>query len=455
MTEKIKVKQGNEILTSNSGIAIVGRLLNNTNIKERINNSNSVHFNHEKGIAHSDVIFSMAALISKGKPDYDAIESHRNDIFFEKALGIKTCPSTTTLRHRINLIGESANTIIKEESAIMIKNYSSSISPISTSCGEYIPLDIDVSPFNNEKTSKEGVSRTYKGYDGYAPINAFIGAEGYMVNVELREGKQHCQKNTPEFILETIGYARQITDNPILIRMDSGNDSKDNFPMMDHPGIEFIIKRNLRRESLDAWADLAKANGEELPCRDGKQIWIGKTEVDIKGNALPFPIVFEVTERTVKKGQYLAFPEIEVCTYWCTIKDLPPSEVIELYHDHGTSEQFHSEIKTDMNLERFPSGRFSSNSMILVLGMLVFNILRLIGQQSIVGAVHGDEKLQKIYRKKVFRRRLLTVMQDLIYLAGRLIRTGRRYYISFGCVSPFGSLWDRIYSHFSKKPAPG
>ena len=35
---------------------------------------------------------------------------------------------------------------------------------------------------------------TAKGFDGYAPIMAYIGDEGYLVNTELREGKQHCQK---------------------------------------------------------------------------------------------------------------------------------------------------------------------------------------------------------------------------------------------------------------------
>ncbi|MGV0036717.1 MAG: hypothetical protein ACNYPE_17840 [Candidatus Azotimanducaceae bacterium WSBS_2022_MAG_OTU7] len=29
-----------------------------------------------------------------------------------------------------------------------------------------------------------------------------------------------------------------------------------------------------------------------------------------------------------------------------------------LYADHGTSEQFHREFKTDMDIERLPSGKF-------------------------------------------------------------------------------------------------
>ena len=80
-------------------------------------------------------------------------------------------------------------------------------------------------PFDNSKSNKEGVSRIYKGFDGYAPIMAYIGTEGYLVNLELRIGKQHCQKEIPDFLRETIELCRQLTEKPLLIRLDSGNDA--------------------------------------------------------------------------------------------------------------------------------------------------------------------------------------------------------------------------------------
>ena len=147
---------------------------------------------------------------------------------------------------------------------------------IQTSAGDFLPLDMDVSPFDNSKTQKEGVSRTYKGTDGFAPIFAYLGTEGYLVNLEFREGKQHCQKNTPEFINDTLDYTRQITDQPILMRLDSGNDSQDNFPDDSRKNVHFIIKRNLRRESVQKWVDLAKKSGKQQHCRSGKCVWIGK-----------------------------------------------------------------------------------------------------------------------------------------------------------------------------------
>ena len=125
---------------------------------------------------------------------------------------------------------------------------------------------------------------------------------------------------------------------------------------------------------------------------------------------MPFPIVFEVTEQTIKKGQALVFPEGCVDTYWISL-DLQPHETIRLYHDHGTSEQFHSKLKTDMDLERLPSGRFENNAFILLLGMLAYNLLRLCGQESL-REDNGNIKKMPIYRKKVKQRRIRTIFLD-------------------------------------------
>jgi hypothetical protein len=43
---------------------------------------------------------------------------------------------------------------------------------------KYLPVDIDTTAMDNSKTKKEGVSRTYRGFDGYHPILAYVGKVG-------------------------------------------------------------------------------------------------------------------------------------------------------------------------------------------------------------------------------------------------------------------------------------
>jgi hypothetical protein len=445
MTIIFTIKQGEETLTSHSGLALIGALLARTNLQEKLNSMDLPGCHHPK-ISHADMVFAMLGLICLGKPDYEAIESFRENLFFRQSLGIQICPSSPALRQRFDIIKHAFDTIVKEETAGLIRQVAPQITPVTTSCGPFVPLDIDVSPFDNSKTCKEGVSRTYKGFDGFAPIFGYLGKEGYLVNLELREGSQHCQKDTPQFITACIEYAKKITDQPMLVRLDSGNDSADSIACCRANHVEFIIKRNLRKEDPRAWLKLAMKTGVQVPCREGKRIWRGKTLLDLNGNPLTVPIVFEVTERATKKGQGLLFPEITVDTYWSSL-DLDPYETILLYHDHGASEQFHSELKSDMDLERLPSGQFSSNAFILLLGMLGYNLLRLCGQESL-REDNGNLARTPDLRKPAQRRRIRTVMLDLIYMAGRIIHTSRRWLISMGKTNPFASLWNAVYRRF-------
>lgn len=444
-----EIKQGNELLTSHSGLALVGELLKGTQIEHRVND---IHLsNHcDPEMSHGTIVKSMIGLLCLGKPDFAAIEPFRSDDFFKLSLELDKVPSEGTIRQRLNDVSGALDTILKEESAEMVKHYA----PQITACyHNWIPIDLDVSPFDNSRTQKEGVSFTYKKVDGFAPIFAYLGEEGYLINAELREGKQHCQKGTPEFLRETIRLAKRITDSPLLVRMDSGNDSVENIQECLNEGADWIIKRNLRRESVDGWLQTAQERGSVKKPRPGKIVYRGSIEVSKEGVVSKEGIkalwrrIFEVTVRTTDAtGQILLIPKIEVDTYETSLM-ASPAQVIELYHAHGTSEQFHSEIKTDMDLERLPSGKFSTNALILLLGLVAYNCLRLCGQESLrEEGVSPDE--QAPIRNKVHRRRLRSVMQDLIYMASRVISHARQKGLSFGRVNSWYGVWRRLYLRF-------
>lgn len=446
MLVKYEIKEGSENLTSHSGLALMGALLNQTELNP-ILSTLQLSGCLEPEISHKDIIYSMTGLLCLGKTNYEDIEQFRDQPFFSHSLGLDHCPASSTLRQRLDIFESNVGAIIKIESVKLVGKLCRELTPISTLTGELIPLDIDVSPFDNSKSHKELVSRTYKNTDGYSPIFGYLGIEGYLVNCELRAGSQHCQKGTPEFLRAAIENSQQITDNRLLVRMDSGNDSIDNIKECIDLGSDWLIKRNLRKESLSFRLEIAKSFGSEICSRRGKRVWLGSIERQVKDIADPLRIVFKVIERTVdKKGNLLLIPEIEVDSYWTSLED-SAGYVIELYHQHGTSEQYHSELKTDLDLERLPSGFFQTNTLILELGMLAYNMLRLCGQESLVA--HNDNLSNRAYyRRKAKRRRLRTVLQDLIYIAGRITYHGRRWYLSFGRYCYWYKVWQNLYVRF-------
>ena len=431
-----------EEIKSVGGLCLIGRMLERIGFSDAFASSRT-----------ADILKTEIALLCQGRADFNDVELFRGDGYLRESLGLKRVPSEPTLRQGLDGCDGAVRDAIRLANLAALGQVT--FTPERTRHGSYIPVDIDVSPFDNSNSKKEGVSWTYKKVDGYAPIFAYIGAEGYLLDCELRPGSQHSQKQAPEFLCRVIASLRKLgTLTDSLVRMDSAHDAAENLRLLSDSGCKFLVKRNLRQESRPSWIALAKAIGEMQEPRKGKRVWRGvvshiqppRAQDDGDISDLPIFAVFEVVERTIDaKGQHLLFPEYVVDTWWTNLPDAP-EEVIELYHAHGTSEQFHSELKTDMGLERLPSGKFATNATILLLAGVAFNLLRTIGQE----AVHHPETLP--ITLKVKRRRLAGVMRDLIYIACKRVRHAGRVLLKFGRDCPWFNSFRIVYESIAPRP---
>ena len=437
---RLEIKGCDDVTTANGGLAIAGALIKSLGIgrgldKIRVSGG-------EPEISNQDVVRSYLGLLAMGRTNYEDIELFRGDEIFRIMLGIGRGPSSSTLRQRFDAARGAFDGAMREFHVALLKRCRPS--PVSIDSGSYIPVDLDVSTLDNSGSKKEGVSWTYKRHDGYSPNFAYAGLEGYMINCELRPGSQHCQKGTPEFICGTLKILGEAwgSGRKALFRFDSGNDSSENIvEFKGQEGRDFIIKRNLRKESPEGWLEIAREKGEMTEPRPGKKVWHGHIfrEVACCG---PTRMVFKVAERTADcKGQAFLMPEIEAEAYWTSLPD-QPEMIVELYHAHGTSEQFHSELKSDMDVERLPSGKFLTNSLVLRSAMLAFNLLRKMGCDLL--SFPGDLPV----KLDVGRRRIRSVMQNLVNVAGRLVRTGRRTVLRISRKCPWFAPFERLYASY-------
>lgn len=437
---KLELQGTDEVIVSNGGLAVAGALMKSLKIGKKLNGIKLT--GGEPEISNQDVLRSYLGLLLMGRTNYEDIELFRDDGLFRILLDIRKIPSSATLRQRFDAARGAFDESIREFNIELLKR--GVVSPVKISSGNYIPVDVDVSPFDNSGSHKEGVSWTYKKHDGYSPNFAYAGLEGYMVNCELRPGNQHCQKGTPEFLRETLKIVDAVwgTERNVLFRMDSGNDSDDNIAeFKNRPKRHFIIKRNQRKESDEGWLSTAKAHGRMTEPRAGKKVWLGSVVREVAGYGTA-RIVFKVVERTIdKKGQVFLMPQIEVETYWTSLPDSPEA-IIELYHQHGTSEQFHSELKSDMDVERLPSGKFKTNSLVLKSAMLAFNMLRKIGCDLL--AFPGDLPV----KLNVGRRRIKSVIQNIVSVAGKLVRTGGRRILKVSERCAWFRPFERLYASY-------
>jgi hypothetical protein len=433
---RFDIEETDELIAAESGLTLIGSLIRKSYLDKRLESSGK-----RPQIKDIDIVKSYVSLLSMGKTEFAKIEQYRKDNFFKAVMGISVVPSEENLRQRMDAAPESWSEKIIDEGIRLIKKMESKLTP---SVRELIPLDIDVSPFNNEQTKKEGVSRTYAGYDGYAPIFAYLGkAEGWIVGVELREGKRHSQCDKGEFIRKAIQNAK-ILSQSILVRVDSGNDSKDTIKIcLEDEKVDFIIKRNLRKEDpLDYLERIKKSKTASIKTpRKGKMVYRDKIKADV-GLKEDKQMVYEVIERTIDKhGNPNLLADIEVNAYWTSLPD-DADTVIRLYEEHGTSEQFHSEIKSDIGLERFPSGKFKTNALVLALGCFTYNLLRWAGQKALrYKGIPGSKAKERI--------RLKTIIQDIMYMAAKLVSHARKRVLKICGDNPCLPLFRQLYGELT------
>ena len=242
-------------LTSQAGLSLVGQYLKRyAQIDQVIDPRFPV--SGQGGIATSSIIKAYVGLLCTAKSDFDAIESLRRDAFFHSALGLSAIPSSPTLRQRMDSLGETGDlalSALDDANERLLRRAKPTFTPLSTG---HLALDFDVFTLDNSNSAKEGVGRTYMGFDGYAPIAAYLGQEGYCLGLELRPGTQHSACETPEFLQRVLPRALALTTRPLLARADSGFDSLAILAVLDavratRP-LDWLVKWNPR--TFDATA---------------------------------------------------------------------------------------------------------------------------------------------------------------------------------------------------------
>ena len=445
---RFEVKQSAKLnLTSYSGLALIGQCCQAAQVDAVIDPCLPV----SQGMRASDVVKSMVGLLSLGKSDFEAIEPFRSDRFFKEALGLSKVPGSVWIRQRLDAKAAELRELTDELSLRLLERTEA---PITAHQG-YVCADLDTFVMDNSDTRKEAVSRTYQGIDGYTPIALYLGNEGWNIGLELRAGSHHSALETDFFLERTFPRLERLCpkDAHVLWRDDSGFDSarllfakageRDRWMALGR-SFDFITKWNPRKQDKEAWVAKAEVAGSFTETRPGKRVGLLDLTVERawQKEKRSFRLVVRVTERTIdKKGQSLLVPDIELQGWWTSL-DLQPEAVIELYQHHGTHEQFHSEIKTDLDLERLPSGKFDTNDCLLHLASFAYNCLRLLGQLGLTGEIAP-------IRHPAKRRRLKTVLQEIMYRAAKFVEHARRLVLDFGRnfadhVKVFVALQDRL-----------
>ena len=205
MTKAFKIDKGNDSLHSIGGIYLIGQALEHSKLNEIFQSTrrSGLHFQDV------DILKSQIGILSQGREKFTDISQFRGNQVFIKSLKLKAVPSEESLRQRLDEMPQSHNILLEKANIQLLKTCK--FGTINISGMTLTPVDMDVSPLDNTNSNKELVGRTYKGDDGFAPMFAYIGTEGFMLSNELLPGTQHAQKGMPEFLDKTSAMLGSLT----------------------------------------------------------------------------------------------------------------------------------------------------------------------------------------------------------------------------------------------------
>lgn len=432
--------EGSE-LTGMGGLVLVGALLKRfTSFQATFN----ARFRKgPSGIPFGDVLIPGLAMLCTGKSDFEAVRLLQGASWAPRALQVGRIASPETLRQNLDLLGDQFLPVCREivETALLDLLQNTRLKPSALWTG-HVALDIDTSPQDNSKTKKQGIGRTYKGMDGYCPILAYAGLEGFLIGSEFRTGTQHSQKGAPAFIRQQIQRLRSLGIERVLVRLDSGFDAADTMLAIRAEAADFVIAVNPRGEDEQQWLDQAMAlpKAAWIRLKDTRNLRIAylervETRQNKEGEEIQVRRVVRVKKRLEVEvaskdshapilGRRVVF---EVGSSWSTTLDLPAPTIARLYEDHGTSEQFHAELKGELDLERLPSGKFNTNALVFHLGGLAYNLVRVLG-------IKGKAVFRHRHPSK--RRRMKTVIQELILLPAKFLGGSNQMKLDLGKAHP-------------------
>ena len=433
--QDIIIESTTDDISSHAGLCAINKILSNCPSIGDIDDNELKNNSLKKRILDSTIVKATIGMLCVGKTNFSDIEVLNKDTLFNYLIDGKNI-SEETLRQRLDLLSKQEGIQERIDDILIDILKMSNFSKVNYAGKEYIPVDIDVTPFENSNCKKEGIEYTYKKYYGYAPIMSYIG--GVALKFELRPGSQHSEKGAPEFLKRCFEIIKSsgVNLSEIIVRADSAHDAVQFLKMCEEYNVKFIIKCNNRgakeytSNNAIERAKLMKIKPKKSKHIKGKIYY--RYYVDDKPKVLKkFDDIYKVVEAIEytcnEYGQlYLkGVMPCEVNCFWSNLEYKRLEEIIKLYHDHATSEQYHSELKSDMYIEKLPSGKFKTNYLILQIAAISFAILRMIGNIAI-----KEDKSYQHHKDKITKRiRLRTVIQDFCYLACKIVRHARRVFL--------------------------
>jgi hypothetical protein len=334
--------------------------------------------------------------------------------------------------------------------------------PTATAAGVDLPglvVDVDATIVVCH-SEKESAAATFKSSFGYHPILAFLDNSGEFLAGLLRPGNAGANTAVDHITVLDAALA-QLPDThrhgvPLLVRADGAGCSKAFLAHIrglrdQHIPTEFSVgwavtdreREAIGRLPAKAWTAAVDAAGGH---RDGAHV-AELTGLFPAGTLADYPARTRVLvrrERPHPGAQLDAFEHRDGWRYQCIATDTSAGQMAFLDARHRAHARVEDRIRTskDTGLGRFPSRTFAINTAWLTAVMLAVDLIA--WAQTIL--LYDQPTLARAEPK--------TLRYQLLHVAGRLIRGGRRLRLRLDRHWPWAAALSTAFSRCAGLPQP-
>jgi len=443
------------------GIGAIHLLVQKIGLVERLNERVTVLKRHLP-YHESDHVLNVAYNIIAGGMRIEDLELRRNDESFLNGLGAQRIPDPTTAgdftrrfspRDTLDMmeaINEARQRVWQEQPPDFL--------------GRAV-IDVDGTIAGTLGECKGGMSLSYKGIWGYAPLIVSLANTKEVLYLVNRPGNVTSHEGAVAWIDRAIALVRAHAGK-VCLRGDTDFSLTREFDRWSEAGVEFVFGMDAhpalvaRAQSLHEahWRGLVRVP-PEIKTEPRERVESVKEQV-VKERGYwnqrleseqvaefeyqpgkcrrSYRVVVVRKNLSVARGERVLFADLRYFFYITNRRDLDWDEVVQFAHERGDQENVIAQLKSGVNAMRMPVDNLESNWAYMVMAALAWNL------KAWYGLLMPDRERGQQIVKMEFRR----FLHAIILLPAQIIRAGRKIIYRVmgynGWLKDFFATWERL-----------
>jgi hypothetical protein len=383
----LPVEYSDKQVTPFGGMSLMKRFLDQTGVREFLNELDLPHPGSNRGYDAGQIIESFWLSIWTGASRYIHCDWLRYDKTLQSIFGWDAMPSQSTYSRFFKKFSQKRNTEVFPNlqhwffKQLQVDN---------------LTIDFDstvITRYGDQEGSAKGYNPNKRGRNSHHPLMAFVSQTRMVANAWLRPGNTAASSNCKAFMEET--FKEALKDKRVgLVRADSGFYTEEILSYLEEQSYNYVMAVRMYPNvksavwGLKNWIELAKGidlNEMTFEHENGKsrRYILVRKQVSIRPDA----------------GGKELFEDMPGYRYSCYVTnlDLPLDQIWNIYNTRADSENRIKELKQDFGLESFCLSDFWATEASFRFIMMAYNLMSLFRHFALNHHNRATLKTLKVY----------------------------------------------------------